>query len=198
MKQIATALVVLVIMAGLIVLWPTFEEPEMPSPMGPEDALTESTTYQQTAPLTGVLTGLLIVQPASGPIAGKGMSVILNDLSNLKEGDDIALFVPQEDSVHQGSVTGVSITGSGNRVITGFLDGRYRFVFTVGKFQTFGTIQTQAGRYQLEARDGTGRIVSVKTINEGLDFSQPDYIVPERKVLRHDERAKEAAREPEV
>jgi len=194
MKKIATALVVLVIMAGLTVFWPTFEEPEMTSPTGQEDTLTEPTTYQQTASLTGPL----IVQPASAPIAGKGMSVNLTDLSNLKEGDDVALFVPQEDSVHEGRVTEVSITGSGNRVITGFLDGHYRFVFTVGKFQTFGTIQTQAGRYQLEARDGTGRIVSVKTINEGLDFSQPDYVVPGRKVLRHEERAKEAAREPEV
>lgn len=196
MKQIAAVLVVLVAIAGLVLFWSKFEEPEISSPIGGEGSPTESTTYQQTAPLIAPLiaplTAPLIVQPASSSIAGKGMSVNLNDLSNLKGGDDIALFVPHEDSVHEGLITDVSTTPSGNRVITGFLDGRHRFVFTVGQFQTFGTIQTQAGRYQLEARDGTGRIVSVKSINESLDFSQPDYIIPEKKVLPPEEPTNEA------
>ncbi len=78
-------------------------------------------------------------------------------------------------------------TGAGNRVLTGFLgspEQRQRFIFTVGESQTFGTIQTARGRYQLETRGGSGRIISVSKINEKLDFSQPDYVIPERQEQR--------------
>ena len=148
-----------------------------------EDTPKESNTSQQTAPL--------ITQPGSSSITGKGMSVSLNDLSNFKAGDVIALFIPQEDSVHEGRITDVSMTESGNRVIIGFLDGNHRFIFTVGQFQTFGTIQTQAGRYQLETRDGAGKIVSVQAIKESLDFIQPDYVIPEKILLPKEPRTEE-------
>lgn len=177
MRWIAAALVLLSVTVGLILFWPGFEGPELLLSPGKETtptAPTAPTIYQQTSPL--------VVRSVSNSIEGKGMPVNLDDFSNRKAGDEISIFVPQEDSVHQGIITKVSTTESGNRVITGFLGSKHRFVFTVGKFQTFGTIQTQSGRYQMEARDGAGRIVSVKAINEGLDFSQPDYVVPERKV----------------
>ncbi len=182
MKWIAAAVLALVAMVGLILLWPNIKEPEMSRPLEKEAAPAKSNTFQQTPPSVYQGTASLIVLPSSISTDGKGMSVNMNDLSNLNGGDEIAIFVPQEDSVHEGLITEASTTPSGNRVITGFLDGRHRFVFTVGEFQTFGTIQTETGRYQLEVRDGTGRIISVKTINEGLDFSQPDYVVPEKKI----------------
>lgn len=191
MRRIAAALVALVAMVGLILLWPNVKEPEMPRPLEKEEAPAKPSAFQQTPPSAYQGTASLIVLPASISTAGKGMPVNMNDLSNLNGGDEIAIFVPQEDSVHEGLITEASTTPSGNRVITGFLDGRHRFVFTVGEFQTFGTIQTETGRYQLEVRDGTGRIISVKTINEGLDFSQPDYVVPEKKIQPPEEPDKE-------
>jgi hypothetical protein len=59
----------------------------------------------------------------------------------------------------------------------------YRFVFTVGRLQTFGTLHTSKGRYQLEARDGIARLVSAREINRDLDFSKPDYIVTKKSAV---------------
>ena len=114
----------------------------------------------------------------------KGVEITLVDLSMHEVGDEIALLIPQEDRVYQGSVTDAQTTVAGNRVITGFFDGslkRQRFIFTVGSSQTFGTLQTSEGRYQLETRNGVGRIISVVEINEGLDFSKPDFRIPQRR-----------------
>ena len=114
----------------------------------------------------------------------KGFEITLFDLSMYEVGDEIALLIPQEDRVYQGSVTDAQTTVAGNRVITGFFDGslkRQRFIFTVGSSQTFGTLQTSKGRYQLETRNGVGRIISIVEINEGLDFSKPDFRIPQRR-----------------
>ena len=114
----------------------------------------------------------------------KGVEITLFDLSMYEVGDEIALLIPQEDRVYKGGITDAQTTAAGNRVITGFFDGslkRQRFIFTVGSSQTFGTLQTSEGRYQLETRNGVGRIISVVEINEGLDFSKPDFRIPQRR-----------------
>ena len=127
-----------------------------------------------------------VVASSAPTTGGKGVQIEMLDLSGFKVGDPLALYIPQEAVSHEGSITEVNITKAGNRVITGFLDidgTSHRFIFTVGRHQTFGTIQTGRGRYQLETREGEGRIISVARIKEGLDFSQPDYVVPSRREL---------------
>ena len=117
----------------------------------------------------------------------QGIEITLVDLGGFTEGDVVRLFIPQEGQRYEGPVQEVMTTGAGNRVLTGFLgspEQRQRFIFTVGESQTFGTIQTARGRYQLETRSGSGRIISVSKINEKLDFSQPDYVIPERQEQR--------------
>lgn len=117
----------------------------------------------------------------------QGIEITLVDLGGFTEGDVVRLFIPQEGQRYEGPVQEVMTTGAGNRVLTGFLgspEQRQRFIFTVGESQTFGTIQTAQGRYQLETRGGRGRIISVSKINEKLDFSQPDYVIPERQDQR--------------
>ena len=114
----------------------------------------------------------------------KGREITLVDLSDHEAGDEIDLLIPQEDLSYRGKIVKVDVTAAGNRVLTGFFDAelrRYRFIFTVGESQTFGTIQTAEGRYQLETRNGAGRIISETAINENLDFSKPDYMIPERR-----------------
>ena len=128
----------------------------------------------------------------------KGFGIELVDLGALGVEDRIAFYVPQEDVEYEGQVTGLNTTASGNKVIVGSLfkeDRPFRFVFTVGARQTFGTLHTPQGRYQLETRDGIGRIVSARTLKEGLDYSEPDYLIPDRvnPELKRDE-AQELAR----
>ena len=117
----------------------------------------------------------------------RGIEITLADVGLFSEGDVVSLFIPQEGQRYEGPVQEVMTTGSGNRVLTGFLgppEQGQRFIFTVGESQTFGTIQTAQGRYQLETRNGSGRIISVSKINEKLDFSEPDYVIPEREEQR--------------
>jgi hypothetical protein len=116
-----------------------------------------------------------------GEIEGKGRGIRLVDLSGFNAGDAISLYIPQEDRSLPGRIEDVAMTASGNRTITGILydqSNAHRFTFTVGKHQTFGTLQTSSGRYQLETREGIGRIVSGKLLRSEIDYSQPDYVVP--------------------
>ena len=132
--------------------------------------------------------------PARFQALEKGREITLVDLSDHDAGDEIDLLIPQEDLSYRGKIVKVDVTAVGNRVLTGFFDAelrRYRFIFTVGKSQTFGTIQTAEGRYQLETRNGAGRIISETAINENLDFSKPDYVIPERRELLGEEVADE-------
>ncbi len=132
-------------------------------------------------PPSSLITVLEETQPQE-----KGRGIAMGDLSHLAVADEIAIFIPQEDSEYSGYVSDIQITAAGNQTILGHLEhqGReYRFVFTVGPMQTFGTLHTPNGRYQLEVRDGIGTLISSATINEGLDFSKPDYVIPERETL---------------
>ena len=115
---------------------------------------------------------------------GTGREIKLNDMSALNVDDEIDLYIPQENRSYRGEVAKISVTAAGNRVLSGFFDSemrRYRFIFTVGASQTFGTLQTGQGRYQLEVRNGLGRIVSAEQLNQNLDFSKPDYLIPKRR-----------------
>jgi hypothetical protein len=128
----------------------------------------------------------LVMKAATQAPDGRGLTIELSDLSGFRAGDAIALYIPQDDRTYDGQVSNSSLTEAGNRVLTGFLrsTGRdYRFVFTVGQYQTFGTLGTPNGRYQLETRDGIGRIVSVADIRQDLDFTEPDYVIPNRREL---------------
>jgi len=133
--------------------------------------------------------GSLALEAAELPAeeGDQGIEITLADMGLFTEGDVVSLFIPQEGQRYEGPVEEVMTTGAGNRVLTGFLgppEQRQRFIFTVGESQTFGAIQTAQGRYQLETRNGSGRIISVSKINEKLDFSQPDYVIPAREEKR--------------
>lgn len=175
---LAGGLLFIVVTTAIVVLRMPVE-----TPPGLGNKPAESDVYEPEAipDQQPVLAGLTMRPVQTAPYEGKGEQIALEDLSAVSVGDRLSLFIPQEGRVHEGEVSDVSTTGAGNRVITGFVDGTHRFIFTVGEFQTFATIQTAAGRYQMETRGGSGRIISVATINAGLDFSQPDYVIPERK-----------------
>ncbi len=128
---------------------------------------------------------------------GKGREITLSDLSAHAVGDEIDLYIPQENRSYLGEVAEVDLTATGNRVLSGFFDKemrRHRFIFTVGVSQTFGTLQTPKERYQLEVRNGVGRIISVAEITQDLDFSKPDYVIPKRRETLIQEEVRGGAR----
>ena len=156
--------------------------------------------YSGSPDVNGVITAAAVpAKPARGSAASpdvveaatarpetgdKGLAVSLPDLLDYEVGDEIDLLIPQEELIYRGRISSTEITGAGNRVVSGFFDGdfkRQRFIFTVGTSYTFGTLQTANGRYQLKTSNGIGRIISTAVINEKLDFSLPDFVIPERR-----------------
>lgn len=156
--------------------------------------------YSGSPDVNGVITAAAVpAKPARGSAASpdvveaatarpetgdKGLAVSLPDLLDYEVGDEIDLLIPQEELTYRGTISSTEITGAGNRVVSGFFDGdlkRQRFIFTVGTSYTFGTLQTANGRYQLKTSNGIGRIISTAVINEKLDFSLPDFVIPERR-----------------
>lgn len=122
--------------------------------------------------------------------ANSGKSGIATNIENLngkKAGDAITVFIPQESLEYVGMIEEVERNPSGSQSLVGkFIAGpeTYRFVFTTGKGYTFGTLHTPEGRYQYQALNGEGRLVSGIEINAKRDFSQPDYIIPEQVVRK--------------
>ena len=111
-----------------------------------------------------------------------GSEVIIESLVGKQVGDIVLVPVPQESVVYEGTVEEVDHGPSGATHLVGSfaLEGAtYRFVFTVGQSATFGTLGTPHDRYQYQAMNGQGRMVSVTEINRNRDFTRPDYVIPE-------------------
>ena len=184
--QVASVLLLLVALTGFLIVLPVLENDDKSA--SANDILQEAGNIQINQAVSAMrsVSVLRPVVPTTVSEGVRGVEIELQDLSDYAVGDEIALLIPQENRWYQSSVAQVNTTSAGNRVLTGFLDiddNQHRFTFTVGRLQTFGTIQTNRGFYQLEVRGGQGFIISTRKINEKLDFSVPDYVLPERKQL---------------
>jgi flagellar basal body-associated protein FliL len=106
----------------------------------------------------------------------------LGDLTSLTTGDRISIAIPQENTNYLVAIDKVSTSVSGNRSLMGQIEGDwpnlYKILITVGKNQTFATLNTPKGRYQMEARGSIGKIISAVAIDANLDFTKPDYRIP--------------------
>ena len=110
-----------------------------------------------------------------------GRPIAVPDFSLLEKGDNIDLVIPHENRRYHGTVEDIVVSKAGNKSLIGKLDVSgtgYRFVLTLGRQYTFGTVHTPEGRYKFESVGGQGRIVSVNEINADRDFNRPDYVMP--------------------
>jgi len=103
-------------------------------------------------------------------------------MDGLVAGDTLSIVIPQENKTYTVDISDVSVSQSGNRSLAGYVDGQaiYRFLITVGSKQTFATLNTPGGHYQMEARGGIGRLIPTAAIKAKLDYTKPDYVIPER------------------
>lgn len=215
------AILFLVATAGFVWLMTDsgdISDPQSGNTSAPLNVINDTGSKQQVPPAvdqpdTAVssLAPLLMKAAEKSELTGeKGRAISLSGLEELRTGDLFALFIPQENAVYEAEVTEVRDTAMGNRVVSGYslalaeiaagsTAEKRRFLFTIGSDQTFGTIQTGKGRYQLEVREGLGRIVSAQTLAEQLDYSRPDYVLPpEQRVSPRppDERAERERERP--
>ena len=106
------------------------------------------------------------------------------DLAGVNVGETFSLYIPQEERILAGRVERTKVSKAGNEVLQGTIQdgGRsYSFVVTVGRQQTFGSVQTSRDRYQFELKDGEGELIAQSTINKSRDFSEPDFVIPKRR-----------------
>ena len=106
-------------------------------------------------------------------------------------GDRIELTVPQIGHAFEGVVEKVETDAFGNVTYIGFLteaNGQdYRFVITAGPSNTFATIATSLGSYELVASHDLGWLMPSAQMDQHVDYSQPDYFIPEERPVREQE-----------
>ena len=98
-------------------------------------------------------------------------------------GNEIAIAVPNRSVPNGQQILPVAIervtnTASGNRVITGVIDGEpnSRFVMTLGASAVFGTLSTPTGVYNLSGNDGLAWIVEGRALSQHVDPTLPDTV----------------------
>lgn len=106
-------------------------------------------------------------------------------------GDRIELTVPQIGHAFEGVVEKVETDAFGNVTYIGFVteaNGQnYRFVITAGPSNTFATIATSLGSYELVASHDLGWLMPSAQMDQHVDYSQPDYFIPEETPVREQE-----------
>ena len=98
-------------------------------------------------------------------------------------GDRLMLPVPQIGAVYRPLIEEIDEGPGGSRSALGKVrgdDGRdRRYVVTVGPIHVFAYVDTPAGPYELVGGARYGWLLPTSSMTAGLDFSEPDYILPE-------------------
>ena len=98
-------------------------------------------------------------------------------------GDRLTIPMPQIGDTYRPIIDVIDDGPGGSRSVLGNTLGsdgmRHRFVVTVGPKSMFAYISTPAGVYELTAGTDYGWLVPTASIMAGVDFSQPDYILPD-------------------
>jgi len=100
-----------------------------------------------------------------------------------KVGDRVSMKLPQLGVAYEGGIErldeGLGHSRSARGWATGE-DGRERrFVVTVGPTRVFAYIDTPDGPYELVADTRLGWLLPSESMLAGIDFSKPDFIIPE-------------------
>lgn len=169
MKKLATAFALLVPVLG-IVFFLFYEQAN--SPLVPVEQISAGAEMP--------------LKTSTNPMRQKiePVSVSMMDMAGTQVGESFSLYIPQEDRILAGTVQKSHITRAGNEVLEGVIqDGAqsFAFVITIGRHQTFGSIQTSRDRYQLELTEGAGELIAQSTIQGLRDYSEPDYVIPARR-----------------
>ena len=98
-------------------------------------------------------------------------------------GDRLAVEVPQLGGVRQWTVERIDQGHDArSRSVRGWIDGdaqRRRIVVTVGPGRVLAYIDTPQGPVELTGNARLAWLVPSSSMMAGIDFSQPDYILPE-------------------
>ena len=97
------------------------------------------------------------------------------------EGDRITLAVPQTGTVYEPAIDRVESMLGNTRSYVGRLiedDFPYSFVITVGQRNTFASLSTPQGSFELIGDTELAWLMPVANMDQHVDYSQPDYYIP--------------------
>lgn len=98
-------------------------------------------------------------------------------------GDWMAVELPQLGETYESTVERIDRLGHVHSVRGLIVDGdgrERRVVVTVGPGRVFAYVDTAAGPYELVANDRLGWLLPSSSMMAGIDFSKPDYLLPDR------------------
>ena len=101
-------------------------------------------------------------------------------------GERVALFIPHTGDTYHTSIERVVTTLGDNRSYVGRLENDervYRVVITVGAKSAFAHVATPKGIYELVGNREYGWLMPTASMDRHVDYSQPDYILPEYRRL---------------
>lgn len=102
-------------------------------------------------------------------------------LAGLTVNDQIELYIPQQQQSFYATVEKTVTHFNGNLSWIGHLNGYgndYVVTITQGNNQTFATINTPRGTYQLTEIKGKATITPASLLTKHLDYSVPDFVTP--------------------
>lgn len=106
-----------------------------------------------------------------------------NFSSALRIGQRIAITIPQVSETYTPVVERIEPGPGGVRSYLGTLteatDRAHQFTITIGVRNTFAHLPTPLGTYELVATGELGWLMPTINMDQHVDYSKPDYIVPE-------------------
>ena len=98
-------------------------------------------------------------------------------------GERVSMLLPQLGVSYEGDIELIAEGPGYSRSARGWAQDRdgqaRRFVVTVGPTRVFAYIDTAEGPYELAADTRLGWLLPTSSMLAGIDFSKPDYIIPE-------------------
>lgn len=107
--------------------------------------------------------------------------IILNRqaIANLGVGDNVELYIPQQERSYTGSIEEVIEHDEQNTSWTGHLEAYgtdYPIIISQSESGTIATLDTPEGQYFLEANGENARLTPTYELKKHIDPSQPDFI----------------------
>lgn len=116
-------------------------------------------------------------------VEGSALVEISHLLDRLEKGDTLHLTVPQESHTYKTSVDEVKralgVASYSGRVVEG--ENPLSFLITVGQNSVFANFSTPHASYELWGNRRYGLLMDYANIDQGVDYSKPDYYLPEER-----------------
>ena len=127
----------------------------------------------------------LLVPEYKERVAGAVLVEVAEDIRDWQAGERISFTVPQIGMTYTPVIDRIETALGHNRSYFGRLTATtspYTFVITAGERNTFASITTPAGTFELVGNARLGWLMPTANMDQHVDYGKPDYIVPELEV----------------